>query len=267
MSSPAQSDAPPLLFEREGAVAKVTLNRPGAANAIDLSLARELLLTAIACDEDDSIRCVLLTGTGRFFCAGGDVRSFVAAGAALAPLLQELTACFHMALVRFAHMNKPLLTAVNGVAAGAGFSLALHGDLVLCARNAQFTSAYSQLGLSSDGGLSWLLPRLVGLRRAQELLFTNRTVSAEEALSLGLITRIAESESVSEDALRLAQELASGPTVAYGKLRNLLLRSGASSLESQLEEESRAMAEAGRTAQGREGVAAFIAKRKPDFSR
>jgi 2-(1,2-epoxy-1,2-dihydrophenyl)acetyl-CoA isomerase len=267
MSSSAQSDAPPLLFEREGAVARVTLNRPGAANAIDLSLARELLLTAIACDEDDSIRCVLLTGTGRFFCAGGDVRSFVAAGASIAPLLKEMTACFHMAVVRFAHMNKPLLTAVNGIAAGAGFSLALLGDLVLCARNAQFTSAYSALGLSSDGGLSWLLPRLVGLRRAQELMFTNRTLSAEEALSLGLITRIAESESVSEEALRLAQELASGPTGAYGKLRNLLLRSSASSLESQLEEESRALAEASRTAHGREGVAAFIAKRKPDFSR
>jgi 2-(1,2-epoxy-1,2-dihydrophenyl)acetyl-CoA isomerase len=267
MSSPAQSDAPSLLFERDGAVAKLTLNRPAAANAIDLSLARELLLTAIACDEDDSIRCVMLTGSGRFFCAGGDVRSFVAAGASIAPLLKEMTACFHMAVVRFAHMNKPLLTAVNGIAAGAGFSLALLGDLVLCARNAQFTSAYSALGLSSDGGLSWLLPRLVGLRRAQELMFTNRTLSAEEALSLGLITRIVESESVSEDALRLAQELASGPTGAYGKLRNLLLRSSASSLESQLEEESRALAEASRTAHGREGVAAFIAKRKPDFSR
>jgi 2-(1,2-epoxy-1,2-dihydrophenyl)acetyl-CoA isomerase len=178
-----------------------------------------------------------------------------------------MTACLHMAVVRFSHMNKPLITAVNGIAAGAGFSLALLGDLVLCARNAQFTSAYSALGFSSDGGLSWLLPRLVGLRRAQELMFTNRTVSAEEALSLGMVTRIVESESISQDARVLAQELASGPTGAYGKLRNLLLRSSDSSLESQLEEESRALAEASRTAHGREGVAAFIAKRKPDFSR
>ena len=266
MSSPAQSDTPALLFEREGAVAKLTLNRPAAANTIDLPLAREMMLAAIACDEDDSIRCVLLTGTGRFFCAGGDVRSFVAAGASIAPLLKEMTACFHTAVARFAHMNKPLLTAVNGVAAGAGFSLALLGDLVLCARSAQFTSAYTALGLSSDGGLSWLLPRLIGLRRAQELMFTNRTLSAEEALSLGLITRITESEAISQDAQRLAQELASGPTAAYGKLRNLLLRSSDSSLESQLDEESRALAETSRTAHGREGVAAFVAKRKPDFS-
>lgn len=267
MSSPPQSDAPPLLFERDGAVARLTLNRPAAANTIDLPLARELLLSAIACDEDDSIRCVVLTATGRFFCSGGDIRSFVAAGASIAPLLKEMTACLHMAVVRFSHMNKPLITAVNGIAAGAGFSLALLGDLVLCARNAQFTSAYSALGFSSDGGLSWLLPRLVGLRRAQELMFTNRTVSAEEALSLGMVTRIVESESISQDARVLAQELASGPTGAYGKLRNLLLRSSDSSLESQLEEESRALAEASRTAHGREGVAAFIAKRKPDFSR
>jgi 2-(1,2-epoxy-1,2-dihydrophenyl)acetyl-CoA isomerase len=266
MNTPAQSDPPSVLFEREGAVAKLTLHRPTAANAIDLGLARELMLAAIACDEDDSIRCVLLTGTGRFFCAGGDIRSFVAAGSSIASLLKEMTAYFHMAVARFARMNKPLVTAVNGIAAGAGFSLALIGDIVLAARNAQFTSAYTALGVSSDGGLSWLLPRLIGLRRAQELMLTNRTLSAEEALSLGLITRIAESESVSEEALRLAHELASGPTIAYGKLRNLLLHSGGSSLESHLEDESRALAETSRTAHGREGVAAFIAKRKPDFS-
>ena len=267
MSSSAQNDAPPLLFEREGAVAKLTLNRSAAANTIDLPLAKELMLAAIACDEDESIRCVVLTGSGRFFCAGGDVRSFVAAGASIAPLLKEMTACFHSAVSRFARMNKPLLTAVNGVAAGAGFSLALLGDIVLCARNAQFTSAYTALGLSSDGGLSWLLPRLVGLRLAQELMFTNRTLSAEEALDIGLITRIAEGEALSREALRLAQDLANGPTAAYGKLRNLLLRSSDSSLEAQLEEESRALADTSRTAHGREGVAAFVAKRKPDFSR
>jgi 2-(1,2-epoxy-1,2-dihydrophenyl)acetyl-CoA isomerase len=267
MSNPAEHDVPPLLIERDGGIAKVTLNRPAAANTIDMTLARELMSAAISCDEDDSIRCVLLTGSGRFFCAGGDVRSFVAAGDSIGSLLKEMTAYFHMAVARFARMNKPLITAVNGVAAGAGFSLALLGDMVLAARSAQFTSAYSALGLSSDGGLSWLLPRLVGLRRAQELMFTNKTLSAEDALNFGLITRVAEAESVSEDALRLARELANGPTLAYGKLRHLLLRSGESSFESHLEEESRALADLSRTAHGREGVAAFIAKRKPDFSR
>jgi 2-(1,2-epoxy-1,2-dihydrophenyl)acetyl-CoA isomerase len=261
-----QNDPPPLLFERDGPVARLTLNRPTAANAIDLPLARALMLAAITCDEDDSIRCVLLTATGRFFCAGGDVRSFVAAGSSIPALLKEMTAHFHVAVTRLLHMNKPLVTAVNGIAAGAGFSLALLGDLVLSARTAQFTSAYSALGLSSDGGLSWLLPRLVGLRRAQELMLTNRTLSADEAMSLGLITRIVEGDSISPEALRLAQELASGPTAAYGKIRNLLLRSGASTLDTHLEEESRALAEMSRTGHGQEGIAAFISKRKPDFS-
>jgi 2-(1,2-epoxy-1,2-dihydrophenyl)acetyl-CoA isomerase len=266
MANPTQDDASSLLFERVGAVAKLTLNRPAAANAINLSLARELMRAAIECDEDDSIRCVLLTGTGRFFCAGGDVRSFAEAGATIASLLKEMTGYFHMAIARFMRMNKPLLVAVNGIAAGAGFSLALLGDLVLAARNAQFTSAYSALGLSSDGGLSWTLPRLVGLRRAQEILLTNRTLSSEEAATLGLITRIVDSESISPEALQLAHELANGPTAAHGKLRNLLLRSGETSLEAHLEAESRALSELSRTAHGREGIAAFVARRKADFS-
>jgi 2-(1,2-epoxy-1,2-dihydrophenyl)acetyl-CoA isomerase len=267
MENSSQSDPQALLFQQDGAVAKLTLNRPAAANAIDLALARQLMLAAIRCDEDESIRCVLLTGSGRFFCAGGDVRSFAAAGASIGALLKEITAYLHMAVSRFARMNKPLVTAVNGSAAGGGFSLALLGDIVLGTRDAQFTAAYSALGFSSDGGLSWLLPRLVGLRHAQDLLFTNRTVSADEAVGLGLITRIAERESLERQALAVSQELACGPTLAYGRLRHLLLRSTHSSLESHLEEESRALAETSRTAHGREGVDAFLAKRKPDFRR
>ena len=267
MNSPTPVDSPSLLFERLGAVAKLTLNRPAVANTIDLPLARELMLAAITCDEDESIRCVLLTGSGRFFCAGGDIRGFVAAGASVASLLKEMTAYFHMSLARFARMNKPLVVAVNGTAAGAGFSLALLGDLVLGARSAQFTAAYTALGVSSDGGLTWLLPRLVGLRRAQELIITNRMLSAEEALELGLITRVFEPESLPAEALKLAQELAAGPTAAYGKLRHLLLRSSESSLESQLEEEARGLADTARSAHGREGISAFIGKRKPDFGK
>jgi len=266
MNSPAASESCPLLFERDGAVAKLTLNRPAAANAIDLPLAKELMLAAIKCDEDESIRCVLLTATGRFFCAGGDIRSFVSAGTSVSALLKEMTAYFHMGVARFARMEKPLIVAVNGTAAGAGFSLALLGDLVISARSAQFTSAYTALGVTSDGGLSWLLPRLVGLRRAQELIITNRMLSAQDALNLDLITRIVENESLVEEAFRQAQELANGPTAAYGKLRQLLLRSSESSFESHLEDESRALAETSRSHHGSEGIDAFITKRKPDFS-
>ena len=267
MTSDEHGAPPVLLFEQEGAVARLTLNRPTAANAIDMTLARALMLAAIRCDEDDSIRCVLLTGTGRFFCAGGDIRDFVGAGADIGSLLKEMTAYFHMAIARFARMDKPLITAVNGVAAGAGFSLALWGDIALAARGAQFTSAYSGLGLSSDGGLSWLLPRLAGLRRAQELILTNQTLGAEAAVGVGLLTRMVDDSSLADESLRLASELAAGPTKAYGRLRNLLLRNSESSLESHLEAESQALAQSSHTAHGREGVAAFAARRKPDFSR
>ena len=263
----AQGNPPRLLFECEGSIAKLTLNRADAANALDLSTARELMRAAITCDENEAIRCVLLTGTGRFFCAGGDVRSLGAAGASLGALLKEMTAYFHAAVTRFMRMNKPLIIAVNGIAAGAGFSLALVGDLVLAARTAQFTSSYTMLGLSCDGGLSWILPRLMGLRRAQELLLTNRTLSAEEAMHLGLVTRTTDAEALSAEASTLAQELAAGPTAAYGKLRNLLLCSSESSLETQLESESRAIAQSSRTPHGQEGIAAFASRRKPDFSR
>lgn len=263
--SAADPSASSLSFERVGAVARLTLNRPAAANAIDLPLARELMLAAIRCDEDEAIRCVLITGRGRFFCAGGDVRSFLAAGDQIAVLLKEMTAYFHMAIARFARMQKPLVTAINGIAAGAGFSLALLGDLVLGARAAQFTAAYAALGVSSDGGLSWLLPRLVGLRRAQELLITHRMLSAPQAQELGLITRLVEDDALACESAQLCEELAAGPTAAYGKLRRLLLQSSETSLESHLEEESRALAETARSAHGREGIAAFVAKRKPDF--
>ena len=267
MNNPASGDTTPLLFEREGAVARLTLNRPAAANAIDMTLARELMLAAIRCDEDESIRCVLVTATGRFFCAGGDIRGFVAAGASIASLLKEMTAYYHMAVARLMRMNKPLIVAVNGTAAGAGFSLAMIGDLVLAARSAQFTAAYTALGVSSDGGLSWFLPRLVGMRQAQELVFTNRMLSADDALGMKLITRVSADEALAQEAMRAAQDLAAGPTGAYGSFRRLLLRSSESSLESHLEEESRALAETASSPHGREGISAFIAKRKADFSR
>jgi 2-(1,2-epoxy-1,2-dihydrophenyl)acetyl-CoA isomerase len=266
MNNPAGGDRS-LLFEQEGSVARLTLNRPSAANAIDMTLARELMLAAIRCDEDDSIRCVLVTATGRFFCAGGDIRGFVAAGTSIGSLLKEMTAYYHMAIARFMRMNKPLIVAVNGTAAGAGFSLAMIGDLVIAGRNAQFTAAYTALGVSSDGGLSWLLPKLVGLRQAQELVFTNRMLSSDDALNMKLVTRVSENEALEEDAMRTAKELAAGPTRAYGSFRRLLLRSSESSLESHLEEESRALADTAGSPHGCEGISAFIAKRKADFGR
>jgi 2-(1,2-epoxy-1,2-dihydrophenyl)acetyl-CoA isomerase len=266
MSEHTMSDDIPLLFERGGGVAKLMLNRPAVGNAIDVPMARALMETSIICDEDQAIRCVLLTGAGRFFCTGGDVGGLAASGNAIASLLKELTAYVHMAIARFARMGKPLVTVINGPVAGAGLSLAILGDLALAARSAHFTVAYTGIGLSPDGGTTWLLPRLIGLRRAQELVLTNKRVTADEAAELGLITRVLDDEALATEAHESATQLAAGATPALGKARNLLLSSFDSSLESHMEAESRAIAESSRTPQGREGIDAFLAKRRPDFS-
>lgn len=256
----------PILLERAGGIATVTLNRPLVGNAIDVPLARALMEAAIACDEDDTIRCVVLTGAGKMFCAGGDVSGFASAGEAVPTLLKELTAYVHSAISRFSRMDKPLVTSINGAAAGAGFSLAVLGDIALAARSAKFALAYSGIGLSPDGGSSWLLPRLVGLRRAQELALTNKRVTADEAAALGLVTRTVDDEALAAEAAAVAAQLASSATRAIGRTRNLLLSSFGNSLEEQMELEARAIAASGRDAEGREGIAAFLAKRKPDFT-
>src|SRR5258706_3203899 len=251
-----------LLIEREGAVAKLTLNRPDVANAIDVPMAQALMEASTTCDEDDSIRCVVLTGAGRFFCAGGDVGGFAEAGDGVPLLLKALTAYLHMAIARFARMPKPLITAINGPAAGAGLSLAMLGDIAIATRSSHFTPAYSAIGLSPDGGSTWLLPRLVGLRRAQEMLMTNKRVSADEAVSLGLITRAVDDDAIASEVGAIAWRLAASATPALGKTRNLLLSSFDSSLEAQMEAEARAIAESSRTVQGRELIDAFVKKRK-----
>lgn len=254
-----------LLIEHEAGIARLTLNRPAAGNSIDVPLARALMEASIRCDEDDSIRCVSLTGTGRLFCAGGDIQSFIAAGNSAPALLKELTGYLHAAIARFARMDKPLITVVNGPAAGAGVGLAALGDIVLAARSVHFTLAYTGIGLSPDGGCTWLLPRLVGLRRAQELLLTNRRVDAEEAERIGLITRSVDDAMLAQAASAQERELADSAVRALGHTKRLLASSFDTSLETQMECEARSIAELGRTEHFREGVAAFTARRKPDF--
>jgi 2-(1,2-epoxy-1,2-dihydrophenyl)acetyl-CoA isomerase len=248
----------------EEGVATITLDRPDVGNAIDLELARALLDAAIRCDTDDTIRCVVVTGSGRLFCAGGDVALLGSAGAGLASLLTELIGTLHLAVVRLARCAKPVLVLVNGPAAGAGLSLAILGDVVLAARSAHFSAAYSAIGLTADGGLSWLLPRLVGLRRAQEMMLTNRRVTADEAEAMGLVTRAVDDGLLGEQGRVMAARLAAAPVAALGAARGLLAESFASGLEAQLDRELRSMIRAAR-GEAREGLAAFLARRKPDF--
>lgn len=252
-------------FEIEGRIAILTLDRPETGNAIDVTMADAILAAALKCEADDAIRCVILTGAGRMFCAGGDVKAFAAAEEGASALMSRLTAALHMAIARLAHMNKPLVIAINGAAAGAGFGLALLGDVAIAARSAKFALAYGSLGLTPDAAATWLLPRLVGLRQAQRLALLNERIDAAEAERIGLLSLVVDDGDLMIEARKIADRLARGPVDAFRVTRDLLHASTGASLESQLEREAQAIARAARGREGREGVAAFADKRPPDF--
>ena len=254
-----------LRVERDGAVMRLTLDRPAVGNAIDIPMARAFMDAAILCDEDDGVRCVLISGAGRLFCAGGDVAAFHGAGDALPSFLKEITAYLHSGIARLARMDKPVVTAINGPVAGAGVGLALLGDIVLADPAAHITLAYTAIGMVPDGGTTWLLPRLVGLRKAQEMMLRNPRISAENAAAMNLITRVVAEGTLATEADAIAQELSNAATGAIGATRALLLDAFTRPLETQMELESRAIAARARTFEGREGIAAFVEKRPPNF--
>jgi 2-(1,2-epoxy-1,2-dihydrophenyl)acetyl-CoA isomerase len=247
-------------------IATVTLNRPDRFNALNLQMAQELYQAAIACGEDPAIRAVVITGAGKAFFAGGDLSAFAEAGAKRGALIREMTASFHAAISRFNSIDAPVIAAVNGVAAGAGFSMMLACDLVVARKSAKFTMAYTKAGLAIDGGSSYFLARIVGLRRAQELMLTNRTLSADEALEWGLLTRVVDDTDFDASVSALASEIASGPTRSFGAAKRLIRRGLDESLESQMECETGEMAMASLRKDGLEGVDAFLNKRAATFT-
>ena len=246
-------------------VATITLNRPAQFNALNLTMAHELCRATISADEDPGVRCVVLTGKGKAFFAGGDLSTFEAAGDARGALIKEMTTYFHAAISRLSRMDAPVIAKINGVAAGAGFSTMLACDLAISVASAKFTMAYTRAGLTPDGSSTWFLPRTVGLRRAQELTLTNRTLTADEALDWGLLTRVVADDALDAVVATLAASLASGPTKTLGGAKRLLRESADQGLESQMELETRAIAAASLTVDGREGVAAFLGKRAAAF--
>ena len=254
-----------ITLDTAAGVATITLNRPDAYNALNLQLARELHSAAIEVSEDPAVRAVVLTGAGRAFCGGGDVKDFVHNLPRIGVLIKELTTYVHGAVSRLTRSPKPVLVAVNGVAAGGGLSLALSGDLVFAADSARFTMAYSRIGATPDGSSSYFLPRLIGIRRALELYLTNRVLSAAEALEWGLVNRVVRDPDLLGTVTALARELAQGPTQAYGGAKRLFHQSTTESLETQMELEAQAIAASGHTEDFREGVTAFAAKRPPVF--
>lgn len=256
-----------ILLTVENNIATLTLNRPSAANGMTVELCNDLMHAATHCDENPDVRAVIITGAGKFFCAGGDLKSMAGFGTDIGAKLKEMTGYLHLALSRFSRMDAPLIIAVNGMAAGAGMSLAALGDIVLAADGAAFTVAYTGAGLSPDGSATYSLPRLIGTLRTKELMLTNRRLSAQEALEWGLISRIVPADELMAQATKLATQLARGPIKAHGKVKELLNASATNSLETQMELEARAIAAQSMGAEGQEGIAAFLEKRKPDFSK
>ncbi len=254
-----------LNFEVGEGVARVTLQRPEVGNAINQQMARDLMNVALRCDEDPAVRAVVLTGSGRMFCSGGDLKSFAQYGEDLPLHIKETTTYLHAAVSRFARMDAPLIAAVHGAAAGAGLSLTLACDLALAGEVARFTLGYSKVGLTPDGSSTYFLPRLVGFRRAMELALTGRVLSAREAREWGIATRVVPEADLLSEAADLAKELAAGPTGALGASKRLLHAGWNESLETQMEAETRAIADVARTADAREGVSAFVQKRAPSF--
>jgi 2-(1,2-epoxy-1,2-dihydrophenyl)acetyl-CoA isomerase len=244
-------------------IAFLTLIRPEAANTIHLPFARELQTAAFAI-EAAGARAVVLGGQGKNFCFGGDLKGMVASGGDVHAYLSELTATLHAAIMHLARLNAPVIAAVNGSAAGAGMGLVLAADYAIGARSSKFVAAYTGVGLTPDASCTFLLPRAVGYKRAMELLLTNRVLDAEEALDWGLINEVVEDDELAAAATARAARFAAGPVEAFGAVKRLLAESEPG-FEGQLGRESRSIAARGSSAEGREGIAAFLEKRTPRF--
>ena len=255
-----------LKFEIKDSIATISLNRPDAANSLNITMGDELHEVATRCASGSDIRAVILTGEGKMFCAGGDVLGFHGQGDNMENHMRALTTTLHAAISRFYRMDAPLIIAVNGTAAGAGMSLSLTGDYVMAADNAKFTMAYTRIGVSPDGSGTYFLPRLVGIRKAKELIFRNPVLSAEEALDLGIVNEVVPADKLMESAQALAQEFAAGPTKAYGEAKRLLADTLSNTLETQMELETRAISGlAGNSEDAKGGIEAFATKGKYEF--
>lgn len=253
-----------VLTAREGAALTITLNRPDVLNSFDDAM-HEGLRAAMTEAESPEVRAVLLTGAGRAFCAGQDLGGRAGSLADL-DLTETLRANYNPLITRLRALEKPVIAAVNGVAAGAGANLALACDIVLAAKSARFIQAFAKIGLIPDAGGTWTLPRLVGEARAKALMLTGAPVGAEQAEAWGMIWKAVEDEALMAEAQALLAQLAAGPTAALAGTKAALHASGGASLAEQLEREAQIQGACGKGPDFAEGVAAFLEKRAPVFS-
>ncbi|MDZ7865029.1 enoyl-CoA hydratase/isomerase family protein [Acidovorax sp.] len=262
MTDPTEA-APPLLLERQGAIATLRFNRPAALNAIDVPMARAFLAAVQAIAADPGVRAVVLRGNGKGFMAGGDLATLRADPVQGA---MDLLEPLHAGLALLAQIDPPVIAQVHGVAAGAGLSMLLQADYVLMAEGTRLNLAYINLGTSCDVGASWALPRMVGMRQALKIALLGDAFTAEDALRLGLVNCVVPMAELDAATTALAERLAAGPTVAYGAMKRLMRQSLERSLPEQLAAEQQAFAHCAATTDFREGIAAFYARRPAQFS-
>ena len=249
-----------------GGVATLRLNRPEQGNAIDPTMVEDLYEAAFRAGADPDVRAVLICGAGRQLSVGGDLPFFAGTAAEdVGDRLRQMTDVYHLALDRLATMDAPVVCAVRGAAAGGGMGLVHVADIVVAAEDAAFALGYAALGLASDGANSWYLPRVVGMRRAQEMFLLNRRLDGREALAWGLVTEVLPADEVEARARALAETLAAGPTRALGRMKRLLHDAWDTGLTEQLAAETDAMSAAGSEPDAAEGIGAFVARRRPEF--
>ncbi|MGE0798098.1 MAG: enoyl-CoA hydratase-related protein [Lautropia sp.] len=257
-----------VLLDVNAGVATVTLNRPAVLNATSAALLGDLLAAFERIEQgigDGGVRAVLLTGAGRGFCSGADLTDPALAGSGTPDLAAFLHRYYHPLIRLMRRLPAPIVVAVNGVAAGAGMSLALAGDVVLAARSATFLQAFSRIGLVPDAGSTYFLPRLIGEGRARALAILADKLDAEQALQFGLVWQVHDDDALLPAARALAERLATQPTRAFALIKEAMNQSLDNPLAAQLEVEADAQGRAGRTEDFREGVAAFLGKRRPQF--
>lgn len=259
------SDLETIRYELTDGLAHLTLNRPERHNALDLTQGQDLEAVTARVAADPDVRAILIDAEGKSFHVGGDLKYF-AGTEDMGAALRTLTGLAHAAAERLSRGPAPVVVAVQGVAAGGGMSFVLGGDIVLAARSASFTMAYTAAGLTPDLSSTWYLPRLVGLRRAQELMLTNRKLTAEEAHDWGLVTGVVDDEDLADTAMSTARRLAAGPTRAFAGVKSLLRSSFQQPLEAQMADESEMIAAMAATEDAQQGIAAFVAKDRPSFS-